>query len=136
MLLHLQDYQTDSRTGPATASLGSPFDMKNQLGSPFDMKKPLSNLIASSDPTATPTGGHGHAFSHYSQMGFKSHMMGGAAAPGFGGMGGGGGVAPRPPSMNDWFGKMMSFSSSCQSPGLPPYYPNSMYSTEKIDSHV
>ena len=144
--LHIfQDYQTDSRT-----------TVPNLVGSPFDMKKPpgLGSLIASSGDPANPhgvPGGHpGHAFSHYSQMGMhvKSHMMGGPAGGVTGGMPGGipGGGVPgggvgvtggaRAPTMTDWFGKMMSFSSSCQPPVLPSYYQNSMYSTEKIDSHL
>ena len=75
-------------------------------------------------------------------MHVKSHMMGASAGGVTGGMPGGlgpggGGVpgAGRAPNMTDWFGKMMSFSS-CQSPVLPSYYQNSMYSTEKIDSHL
>ena len=109
-------------------------------------KPPLGSLIAASDPSSGGphvTGHPGHAFSHYSQMGMhvKSHMMGGAAGvtggmTGSGGPGGGGVPgATRAPTMTDWFGKMMSFST-CQSPVLPSYYQNSMYSTEKIDSHL
>ena len=111
------------------------------------MKKPLGNLIAASDPSAGPhvTGHPGHAFSHYSQMGIhvKSHMMGGSGgvpvggmAGGVGGPGGGPvGGAARAPTVTDWYGKLMSFST-CQSPVLPSYYQNSMYRTEKIDSHL
>ena len=121
----LQDYHTDSRT--SSSNLGS-----------FDMKKPLGGLDIQAHP-----GAHAHAFSQYSQMGMhaaKSHMMGGVAP--------GGGMTPptggsvvnhashRSPIFPDFFGKMMSISS-CQTPSmLPSYYQNSMYSTEKIDSHL
>lgn len=73
-----------------------------------------------------------------------SHIMGGGTVvPG----GGGGGMTPptagshpavathRSP-ITDFFGKMMSFSSCHQTPVLPSYYQNSMYSTDKIDSHL
>ena len=125
----LQDYHTDSRT--SSSNLGS-----------FDMKKPLGGL----DIQAHPGMPNAHAFSQYSQMGMhaaKSHMMGGVGAPG-GGMTpptGGSAVSAhhashRSPIFPDFFGKMMSISS-CQTPSmLPSYYQNSMYSTEKIDSHL
>ena len=115
------------------------------------MKKPLGGLISSSEIGSAHPGHPAHAFSHYGQMGMhaKSHMMGGAAGP----TGPGSGVMSTPTgpgaaahhahaaaashrsSITDFFGKMMSFSS-CQSPVLPSYYQNSMYSTEKIDSHL
>lgn len=137
-----EDYPTDSRTGAP-----------NLVGSPFDMKKPaLGSLLASTGGDLSGMGGanlghnpHNHAFSHYSQMGMhvKSHMMsgvtGGGVTAGAPGVPGGGvgmtGAGARTPTVNEWFGKMMSFSS-CQSPVLPSYYQNSMYSTEKIDSHL
>ena len=116
----MQDYHTDSRT--SSSNLGS-----------FDMKKPIGGLDLAHNP------GHAHAFSQYSQMGMnaKSHAMMGGVTPG-------GGMTPptgqhasyRSPIFPEFFGKMMSISS-CQTPSmLPSYYPNSMYSTEKIDSHL
>lgn len=112
------------------------FDMK-----PFDMKKPLS-LEATPHLDGGGAGGggaaaNGHAFSHYSQMGFKSHMMGtGMMGPAstVGVAQNGRGVAGSNP-MTDWYGKLMSFSNTCQSPVLPSYYPT-YNSTEKIDSHL
>lgn len=126
----------------------------NSLSS-YDIKKPLGGLISSSDLSSVShhhhPGAHAHAFSHYSQMGMSaaaakthSHIMGGGTVvPG----GGGGGMTPptagshpavathRSP-ITDFFGKMMSFSSCHQTPVLPSYYQNSMYSTDKIDSHL
>ena len=99
-------------------------------GMSFDLKKPLQHhhmdLSAHS------------ALSHYtSQMGMKAM----AEASRYGGH-----TAPGPPTpstavgpqrstITDFFGKMMSFSS-CQTPVLPTYYQNAMYSTEKLESHL
>ncbi len=82
-----------------------------------------------------------------------SRMAGGGVAQNMGGHHGhapmGVGVGGAPPTgthpnhpaagrlpISDFFGKMMSFSSCHQSPMLPTYYQNSMYTPEKVDSHL
>ena len=126
--LFFKDYHSDNLVQNSRTS---------NYGLSQDIKKPLGGLISSDLSSSHP--GHAHAFSHYSQMGMtaaKSHMMGGTVP--------GGGMTPptgahpaatHRSSITDFFGKMMSFSS-CQTPVLPSYYQNSMYSTEKIDSHL
>ena len=145
-LIFFQDYHSDNLVQNSRTA--------NSLSS-YDIKKPLGGLISSSDLSSVShhhhPGAHAHAFSHYSQMGMSaaaakthSHIMGGGTVvPG----GGGGGMTPptagshpavathRSP-ITDFFGKMMSFSSCHQTPVLPSYYQNSMYSTDKIDSHL
>ena len=128
ILLFFKDYHSDNLVQNSRTS---------NYGLSQDIKKPLGGLISSDLSSSHP--GHAHAFSHYSQMGMtaaKSHMMGGTVP--------GGGMTPptgahpaatHRSSITDFFGKMMSFSS-CQTPVLPSYYQNSMYSTEKIDSHL
>ena len=130
---YFQDYHSDNLVQNSRTA--------NSLSS-YDIKKPLGGLISSDLSSAHHHPGHAHAFSHYSQMGMtaaaKTHMMGGTVP--------GGGMTPptagshpaathRSP-ITDFFGKMMSFSSCHQTPVLPSYYQNSMYSTDKIDSHL
>jgi hypothetical protein len=100
-------------------------------GMSFDLKKPTAHHMDLSAHSA---------LSHYtSQMGMKAAMV---EASRYGGhvVGQGpptpsaAGAAPRS-TITDFFGKMMSFSS-CQTPVLPTYYQNAMYSTEKIESHL
>ena len=134
---YFQDYHSDNLVQNSRTA-------NNSLSS-YDIKKPLGGLISSDLSSTHHHPGHAHAFSHYSQMGMTaaaakthSHIMGGTVP--------GGGMTPptagthpaathRSP-ITDFFGKMMSFSSCHQTPVLPSYYQNSMYSTEKIDSHL
>ena len=77
--------------------------------------------------------------SHYtSQMhGMKAAMSAGgaAAAAAAAGIVPPAGTPTGRSAITDFFGKMMSFSS-CQTPVLPSYYQNAMYSSEKVDSHL
>ncbi len=111
---------------------GMSFDLKPKSGSSHHVHHPHSHL------NHMDLSAHS-ALSHYtSQMGMKAAMVeasryGGHAAPGPPTPSAAGG--PPRSTITDFFGKMMSFSS-CQSPVLPTYYQNAIYSTEKLESHL
>ena len=102
-------------------------------GMSFDLKKPPGHVAHHMDLSAHS------ALSHYtSQMGMKAAMVEASRYGGHVGQGpptpSAAGAPPRS-TITDFFGKMMSFSS-CQTPVLPTYYQNAMYSTEKLESHL
>ena len=112
---------------------GMSFDLKSKSGGSSHLVHHPHSHLNHMDLSAHS------ALSHYtSQMGMKAAMV---EASRYGGH-----VAPGPPTpsaaggpprstITDFFGKMMSFSS-CQSPVLPTYYQNAIYSTEKLESHL